>query len=196
MHLGMTGWVKLSNESTYYKSGPENDEEGGEEVSDASVGSEKTAKRRGKGRHEEWPPRFMKFVLKMEGEPEVEAAFVDGRRLARIRLIDCAADQMRKMTPLKENGPDPVQDKDVLTVEWLGERMRKKKVPVKAFLLDQANISGVGNWVSCRAISEMSWFSYSFAYRWPMRCYIMHDCIRSNTRIPSATSRFDSCIGV
>lgn len=144
MHFGMTGWVKLSNESTYYKN---DDNSGSEEGSDASD-SEKTSKKRTKGRKEEWPPRFWKFVLQMEGKPECEAAFVDGRRLARIRLVDCPADHMRKTTPLKENGPDPVVDRDVLTVEWLTEKMRKKKVPVKAFLLDQGNISGVGNWVA------------------------------------------------
>jgi ribosomal protein S13 len=54
---------------------------------------------------------------------------------------------MRNTTPLKENGPDPVIDKDILTVDWLAKKLRSKKVPVKALLLDQANISGIGNWV-------------------------------------------------
>jgi formamidopyrimidine-DNA glycosylase len=72
---------------------------------------------------------------------------VDPRRLGRIRLVDVAAEEMRKTTPLKENGPDPVIDKDILTVEWLSTKLRSKKVPVKALLLDQANISGIGNWV-------------------------------------------------
>jgi len=48
---------------------------------------------------------------------------------------------------LKENGPDPVIDKHILTEEWLEKKMRSKHVPVKALLLDQANISGIGNWV-------------------------------------------------
>ncbi len=61
--------------------------------------------------------------------------------------MDCAAEDIRKMTPLKENGPDPVIDKDILTEEWLEQKMRSKHVPVKALLLDQANISGIGNWV-------------------------------------------------
>ena len=54
---------------------------------------------------------------------------------------------MRYISPLKENGPDPVIDKDVLTEEWLVEKLGTKKIPVKALLLDQANISGIGNWV-------------------------------------------------
>jgi formamidopyrimidine-DNA glycosylase len=100
----------------------------------------------------EWPPRFWKFVLQMEkteGDEEepIEVAFVDARRLARVRLVDVPAEEMRKTSPLKENGPDPVLDKDILTVEWLAKKLRSKKVPVKALLLDQANISGIGNWV-------------------------------------------------
>jgi len=123
MHLGMTGWMKFSNDDTsYYK--PTKDEE------------------------DVWPPKFWKFVLEMAGEPKCQVAFVDPRRLARIRLLDAKADEMRKTTPLKENGPDPVVDKDILTHEWLVKKMNSKKVPVKALLLDQANISGVGNWVA------------------------------------------------
>ncbi|KAH7410813.1 hypothetical protein BKA64DRAFT_638473 [Cadophora sp. MPI-SDFR-AT-0126] len=96
---------------------------------------------------EVWPPKFWKFSLETDSEPKVEAAFSDARRFARIRLVDCAAEDIRKTTPLKENGPDPVIDKDILTEEWLLEKMKKRHVPVKAFMLDQANISGIGNWV-------------------------------------------------
>lgn len=129
MHLGMTGWVKFSNEETfYYKRGKE----------------DKNAK---EDEAPEWPPKYWKFILTMKGQPECEAAFVDGRRLARIRLIDVPAEDLRTTSPLKENGPDPYIDKAVLTPDWLVEKLRKKKVPVKAWLLDQANISGVGNWV-------------------------------------------------
>jgi formamidopyrimidine-DNA glycosylase len=122
MHLGMTGWIKFSNDNTaYYR--PTNEDE------------------------QEWPPKFWKFRLQMSGLPKCEVAFVDPRRLGRIRLLDVEGDMMRLTTPLKENGPDPVIDKDILTKEWLRNKLKSKKVPVKALLLDQANISGVGNWV-------------------------------------------------
>jgi formamidopyrimidine-DNA glycosylase len=132
MHLGMTGWIKFSAEETgYYKQAKES----------------KTV--------EEWPPKYMKFLLKCESEKvdgeqrdALEVAFIDARRLARIRLVDCEASKIRQESPLKENGPDPVIDKDILTVDFLSQLLRKKKVPVKALLLDQANISGVGNWVA------------------------------------------------
>lgn len=131
LHLGMTGWIKFSAEETgYYRK--------------ATAEGQKP---------EEWPPnpKWTKWLLKCEAEGDraaVEVAFVDARRLARIRVVDCDADKIREVSPLKENGPDPVIDKEILTAEWLADLLRRKKVPVKALLLDQANISGIGNWVA------------------------------------------------
>ena len=125
LHFGMTGWLHLRNVRTYYYK------------------SEGAAP-------EEWPPKFWKFHLATEpeaGAPAVEAAFVDARRFARARLVDCAGSELRRVSPLKENGPDPVVDKEVVTREWMAALCKAKKVPVKALLLDQANISGRGNWV-------------------------------------------------
>ena len=125
MHFGMAGWLKIRDEETaYYK--PAKPEES-----------------------PQWPPKYWKFVVETAEEPKREAAFVDLRRFARIRLIDCAADQIRNVSPLVENGPDPVIDKGVVTEEWLAEKLGSKRVPVKALLLDQQNISGIGNWVGC-----------------------------------------------
>ncbi|KAL3464713.1 DNA glycosylase/AP lyase [Aspergillus heterothallicus] len=122
MHFGMAGWLKIKDADTYYY-------------------------RTDKPEDKEWPPKYWKFLLETDGNPKTEAAFVDFRRLARIRLVDCPADEIRKHTPLKENGPDPVADKDLVTEAWLGVKLKSKKVPVKALLLDQANISGIGNWM-------------------------------------------------
>ena len=127
MHFGMSGWIMFSNDSSaFYK--PAKSEES------------------------EWPPKFWKFILEMEGTPECHIAFVDARRLGRVRLIDAAGDQMRSTTPLKQNGPDPVLDRYVLTREWLAKKVKSKRVPIKSLLLDQANISGVGNWVGCAVL--------------------------------------------
>ena len=124
MHFGMAGWLKLKNEETaYYK--PRKPEE----------------------KPEEWPPKYWKFMLETAEEPKCEAAFVDLRRFGRIRLIDCEADNIRNVSPLVENGPDPVQDEGIITEEWLTEKLQSKRIPIKALLLDQANISGIGNWV-------------------------------------------------
>lgn len=122
MHFGMTGEFKFRNEETFYHK-PSKQED------------------------PKWPPEYWKFAIETEEEPKCEAAFVDFRRFSRIRLIDCAAEEIRNVSPLKENGPDPVIDNHILTEEWLGEKLASKKIPVKALLLDQANISGIGNWV-------------------------------------------------
>ncbi|PYH99100.1 hypothetical protein BO71DRAFT_247761 [Aspergillus ellipticus CBS 707.79] len=122
MHFGMAGWLKIRDADTYYY-------------------------RTDKPEDKEWPPKYWKFLLETDGEPKTEAAFVDFRRLARIRLVDCPADEIRNYSPLKENGPDPAADKDVVTEDWLAKKLRSKKVPIKALLLDQANISGIGNWM-------------------------------------------------
>lgn len=125
MHLGMTGWVHIRGETTAYNRYAE----------------------RTKGEKEQWPPKFCKFQLETDSNPKVEVAFVDARRFSRIRLVDCPGEDIRKHSPLKENGPDPVVDKDIFTEDYLREKMRKRHVPIKALLLDQAMISGIGNWV-------------------------------------------------
>jgi formamidopyrimidine-DNA glycosylase len=124
MHLGMTGWIHLSDVHTGYYKPPKN------------AGEPK------------WPPDFAKFTMVVEGEPARELVFVDPRRLARVRLVDAPAEEMRKVPPLSNNGPDPVIDREIVTKKWLGEKLRKKRVAVKSWFLDQANLSGVGNWVA------------------------------------------------
>ena len=122
MHFGMSGWLKIKDANTYYY-------------------------RTEKAEDKEWPPKYWKFLLETDDNPKVEAAFVDLRRLGRVRLVDCPADEIRKHSPLKENGPDPIADKHILTEEWLSGKLKSKKVPIKALLLDQVNISGIGNWM-------------------------------------------------
>ena len=100
----MTGWIRVRDAMTHYA--PTRDEDA-------------------------WPPRFVKFILKIakpdsrptfEGSliPSIwgtEVAFVDARRLGRIRLVDAedpftvAYDAyMRSLTcrPLNELGFDPI----------------------------------------------------------------------------------------
>lgn len=69
-------------------------------------------------------------------------------RFGRIRLVDCPGNEIRQHSPLVENGPDPVVDKSKFTEDYLKAIMRKRHVPVKALILDQTVISGVGNWVA------------------------------------------------
>jgi formamidopyrimidine-DNA glycosylase len=106
-----------------------------------------------KGDKDQWPPKFWKFQLETDSNPKVDVAFTDARRFGRIRLVDCPGGDIRKHSPLKENGPDPVIDKDVFTEEYLRTKMKSRHVPIKALLLDQTMISGIGNWVG----DEIMW---------------------------------------
>ncbi|KAL7272177.1 hypothetical protein RUND412_005025 [Rhizina undulata] len=121
MHFGMTGWIYIkSDPGAHYRAS---------ELTPAV----------------EWPPKFSKFNFQLE-ETDNEIAFTDSRRLARIRLINHHdGHDLRNLSPLKENGPDPVLDK--IELAWLSEQMKRRKVPIKAYLLDQSAIAGVGNWV-------------------------------------------------
>ncbi|KAI1848976.1 hypothetical protein JX266_005404 [Neoarthrinium moseri] len=125
MHFGMTGWIHIRGEQTAYTRYYE----------------------KSKDDKAQWPPKFWKFQLETDSDPKVEVAFTDARRFGRVRLVDCPGEDIRKHSPLKENGPDPVVDKDVFTEDYLRQKMKNRHVPIKALLLDQAMISGIGNWV-------------------------------------------------
>ncbi|GKT46393.1 formamidopyrimidine-DNA glycosylase [Colletotrichum spaethianum] len=127
MHLGMTGWIHIKGDKTAYTNYYKKMKDGEADV---------------------WPPKYWKFQLETDDNPPVAAAFTDPRRFGRVRLVDCHGADIRKHSPLKENGPDPVVDVDIFTEAYLRDKMRTRHVPVKALLLDQSHISGVGNWVA------------------------------------------------
>ncbi|KAI1354656.1 formamidopyrimidine-DNA glycosylase [Xylaria sp. FL0043] len=126
MHLGMTGWIHIRGVQTAYN-----------RYAEKMNGADKEA----------WPPKFWKFHLETDGEPGVGVAFTDARRFGRVRLVDCPGAEIRSNSPLVENGPDPVVDRKIFTEEYLRKKMKGRHVPIKALLLDQAMISGIGNWV-------------------------------------------------
>jgi formamidopyrimidine-DNA glycosylase len=120
-YVGMTGWVHFKNDPLSHYRATEKPEE------------------------TDWPPKFHKFVFKLR-DSDNEIAFVDKRRLAKVRIIDLAnGHDLRSVAPLNQNGPDPVQEP--VSLEWLQTRLKARKVPIKAWLLDQSAIAGVGNWV-------------------------------------------------
>ncbi|KAI6784521.1 Formamidopyrimidine-DNA glycosylase [Emericellopsis cladophorae] len=103
---------------------------------------------------EDWPPKFWKFHLETDTKPSVKVAYTDARRFGRVRLVDCPGEDIRQYSPLVENGPDPVNDLDIFTEQYLRDKMRSRRVPVKALLLDQTTISGIGNWVADEALYQ------------------------------------------
>ncbi|KIR76748.1 formamidopyrimidine-DNA glycosylase [Cryptococcus gattii E566] len=125
MHFGMTGMIQLKGqEPTWYR-------------------------RRPKESVDVWPPRFYKFVLRLEpqkgsiGDEPRELAFIDGRRLGRLRLV---SDPVSSYPPVSELGFDPVLSHP--TLEEFTKLLVNKKGTVKGVIMDQAFSAGVGNWVA------------------------------------------------
>ncbi|KAJ4485522.1 AtMMH-1 [Lentinula aciculospora] len=121
LHFGMTGMLQVKGEKAmYYKEAP-------------------------KSATTDWPPRFMKFILHLRDESTretAEIAFMDARRLGRIRLRDSPATE----APISELGFDPILS--MPTLEIFESLMVKRSCPIKALLLDQSFSAGVGNWVA------------------------------------------------
>ncbi|HIT21780.1 MAG TPA: DNA-formamidopyrimidine glycosylase [Candidatus Scybalousia intestinigallinarum] len=74
-------------------------------------------------------------------DEEEELHFQDVRKFGRMKLIP--KDKILMMPPFTELGLEP-WDKH-LTVEYLKEHLKKKKIPIKTALLDQSIITGIGN---------------------------------------------------
>ncbi|KAI1310624.1 formamidopyrimidine-DNA glycosylase [Xylaria venustula] len=135
MHFGMTGWVHIRGVQTVYN---------------------RYAEKMSSADRDAWPPKYWKFHLETDDNPVVRVAFTDPRRFGRIRLVDCPGAEIRSNSPLVENGPDPVVDREVFTEDYLRQKMKGRRVPIKALLLDQAMISGIGNWVGDEIMYQAS----------------------------------------
>ncbi|WVQ78646.1 formamidopyrimidine-DNA glycosylase [Cryptococcus sp. DSM 104549] len=125
MHFGMTGMIQLKGEEpTWYRRRPK-------EMLDA------------------WPPRFWKFVIVLEpqdgsvSEQPRELAFIDGRRLGRLKLVP---NPVTSHPPVSALGFDPVLNHP--TLDEFKDLISKKKGTVKGMIMDQAFSAGVGNWVA------------------------------------------------
>ena len=85
-------------------------------------------------------PRFLKIELVLDDETLF--GFADPRRFGRVRLLD----DPRKEPPLSKMGPDALNE--LPAVAWFAERLAKRNTPIKALLLNQAFLAGVGNWIA------------------------------------------------
>lgn len=80
------------------------------------------------------------FILHFDDETEV--AFLDPRRLGRIRL---RADPLKE-PPISALGFDPILS--MISLEQFQEEVQKRACTIKSLLLDQSFSAGVGNWVA------------------------------------------------
>jgi len=134
---------------------------------------------------ETWPPRYMKvhstlrlrfvravltptqFILHLadpndEGVETLELAFLDARRLGRIRL--CA--EPLSEPPISELGFDPILS--MPSLDEFTPQVLKRKAPIKAVLLDQSFSAGVGNWVAGKRSSSHSTMVSDTSRRGPL----------------------------
>jgi formamidopyrimidine-DNA glycosylase len=117
-HLGMSGWVR---------------EIGAEGTRLHSHGDTPFDDEAGR-------PRFLRLAIHAASGGGV--AFTDGRRLGRIWLGEVPQREPR----VRRLGPDAFEALPKL--DELFERLHARKPAIKAVLLDQAVLSGIGNWIA------------------------------------------------
>ncbi|CAA7407547.1 unnamed protein product [Spirodela intermedia] len=89
---------------------------------------------------DEWPSKYSKVFLELDDG--LELSFTDKRRFARVRLLQ----NPESSPPISELGPDAFLEPMKLN-EFI-ESLSSKKVSIKALLLDQSYIAGIGNWIA------------------------------------------------
>ncbi|XP_047972495.1 formamidopyrimidine-DNA glycosylase isoform X2 [Salvia hispanica] len=89
---------------------------------------------------DEWPSKYSKLFVELADG--MEFSFTDKRRFAKVRLLDNPV----SVPPISELGPDALMEP--MTEDELSNSLRKKNIGIKALLLDQGFISGIGNWMA------------------------------------------------
>lgn len=85
-------------------------------------------------------PRFLKLLIEARGGRGI--AFTDARRLGRIWLGGDPADEKR----IQRLGRDAYDD--LPSPKELAALFARRKIPIKALLLDQTALAGLGNWLA------------------------------------------------
>ncbi|KAJ8501316.1 hypothetical protein OPV22_011868 [Ensete ventricosum] len=89
---------------------------------------------------DEWPSKHSKVFVELDDG--LAFSFTDKRRFARVRLLE----DPESVPPISELGPDALLE--LMPVGDFVESLSKKKTAIKALLLDQSYISGIGNWIA------------------------------------------------
>ncbi|XP_062089901.1 formamidopyrimidine-DNA glycosylase isoform X2 [Humulus lupulus] len=89
---------------------------------------------------DEWPSKYSKVFVELDDG--MEFSFTDKRRFAKVRLLKDPA----SVPPISELGPDALLEP--MTDDEFVASLSKKKIAIKALLLKQSYISGIGNWIA------------------------------------------------
>lgn len=99
----------------------------------------------------ELPHTHAVFTIKDKNGKEGYLHFIDARRFGRIDVVDCRGGNMLAEHPhFIDLGPEPLTHADL--GQYLFEKSRKKKAPIKAFLMDARVVVGVGNIYASEAL--------------------------------------------
>jgi len=99
-------------------------------------------------RDEEDTPRFARIVFLLTNG--FRLAFVDSRKFGRVGL----AASVEAYRQEKSLGPDALD----ISLAQLQASLQKRKAPVKALLLDQKIIAGIGNWIADEVLYQAQIF--------------------------------------
>jgi formamidopyrimidine-DNA glycosylase len=102
------------------------------------------------------------LVLEMDNGWRV--GFVDPRRFGSVDLVSTAAEDTHRL--LAGMGPEPLDD-DGFSLTVLDEALRGKRTPIKAALLDQRIVAGLGNIYVCEALFRSRISPLRLAYTVP-----------------------------
>ncbi|WOK98288.1 formamidopyrimidine-DNA glycosylase-like isoform X1 [Canna indica] len=169
---------------------------------------------------DEWPSKYSKVFVKLEDG--LEFSFTDKRRFARVRLLEdvslsflfscknvycsyhkhfpysyeitkhCKV-QPESVPPISELGPDALLE--LMSVEEFVDSLSKKKTAIKALLLDQSYISGIGNWLADEVLYQAKIHPLQIASSLSKEsCKALHRCIREvivfSVEVDADSSRF------
>jgi formamidopyrimidine-DNA glycosylase len=101
------------------------------------------------------------LVLEMDDGWRV--GFIDPRRFGSVDLVPTAQEDMHRL--LAGMGPEPLDD--AFSVALLGEALHGKRTPIKAALLDQRIVAGLGNIYVCEALFRARVSPVRLAYTVP-----------------------------
>uniref|UniRef100_A0A0D3GYR1 DNA-(apurinic or apyrimidinic site) lyase n=1 Tax=Oryza barthii TaxID=65489 RepID=A0A0D3GYR1_9ORYZ len=119
---------------------------------------------------EEWPLKYSKLLVVMDDG--LEFSFTDKRRFAKIRFLD----NPEAVPPISELGPDALFEP--LHLDDFVESLSRKKAPIKALLLDQSFISGIGNWIADEVLYQARIHPMQTASMISKeKCKALHQCI-------------------
>ncbi|KAG0503404.1 hypothetical protein HPP92_003476 [Vanilla planifolia] len=119
---------------------------------------------------DEWPSKFTKVFVELEDG--IEFAFTDKRRFARVRLLQ----DPTLVPPISELGPDALLEP--LEIDEFVDALSKKRLAIKAVLLDQSFISGIGNWIADEVLYQARLHPLQIASSLSREnCETLHQCI-------------------